>query len=259
MIETNVRTKAPDTSVLSGAILLYTGSKGSQTSFATVHQIQMMGEVPQIMPGRPMTEADKSELYEGLNDKACVAGVKWIPTSVLAQGPGRMIWWTPPMKRSMFFKKSSMNKGTFDGRNVCPVPGMVWAAVSGQGLYVYAVKGADRPTEKTALFQAPLFNVWSSGKVCSGNASQPKGDQAFEPEAWEKFFFGSEFSHPNFTQRNRLIKGQQATSFWSKMVKEPSESFPDKALVPVDLRVEDLLSPVFLDKLASWPRAQGEF
>lgn len=246
---------------ISGAILLYRQNLDSvygrqSNAFATIHAVSTDQQRPQIEAGRPMTEEDFASLVAQLAPKSRPQ-VEWQDHSVLAKGLGRMIWWTPPMKRAMFFSASKHNTRSFKGQAMCPVPGMVWQA-TGTSLYVYAFEGDGMPTQETPLFQAPLFNVWASGQVCHGNAVAPVDGKKGETGEWEKFLFGSRFTHPNFTEKDRLILGEDPAMFWKKMVTKPLKSFPVKKLVKIGLKVGDLLAPDFTAR-ASKMTAQGEF
>lgn len=262
MLHTRVADSA-QAAALSGAILIYGGrdhrQSGKAIGFATVHDVKSVGGRPEIFPGRLMTEKDLVTIAKDLAAAHEAIATRWIDPRVLATGSDRMIWWTPPGKRSMFFKTSGHVKGTFDGKAACPVPGLVWLAMYGEGLYVYAVKGDARPTMDTQLYQAPLFNVWGRGKVCVGSAALPQEAEQGDMAAWEKVIFGSYFTHPNFGQRDRLVKGISPVTFWKQMVDKPPREFPETRLVKVPLRVGDLLERTLLETLGEWPRPQGEF
>lgn len=233
----------------------------SNFNFATVHKIDLIGGAPQVMPGRPITESDLQALARSLAeaDKAAVE-TRWVDPSVLAQGPDRLIWWTPPTKRALYFKKSSVDSTTFTGAGVCAIPGLVWVAFPNKALYVYAVKGCDRPTQETKLFQAPFFNVWGRGQICVGNAVLPQKEEQWLPKAWEKFFLESHFTHPNFSQKDRLVKRQNPVTFWKRMLKKPADVFPENVLVNIPLNVQDLMDPTFMDLLRSRiAKPTGEF
>lgn len=240
------------------AILLY-GGEDRSTGFATVHDVDDHNGRPTIMPGRLLQEADLAEMIKGIATAKASAETVWLDSRVLAKGPDRVIWWSAPGKRSMFFEKSSYNAKTFDGGAVCPVPGLIWMAMPSNGLYVYAFKGDGRPGPDTKLWQAPLFNIWGSGKVCVGSARLPSIEQQATLEAWEQTVFGSRFTHPNFTQKDRLIKGAEPASFWKRMVAKPAEAFPREKLVGVPLTIADLLERQVLDRLKAMPRPTGEF
>lgn len=241
---------------LSAAVLIYTNPV-TRHAFATKHEVANNPGRPIIRPGAPFTETDYKALVSALAP-AVQPQMRWRDQRLLAIGLGRMIWWTPPKKRPLFFKKSSHNSKTFDGRGLCPCPGFVFMSTE-RSLYVYAVKGDTAPGQGTALFQAPFFNVWSSGQVCVGNANVPHEDQREDLDAWERMLFGSHFTHPNFTQKDRLTVGIDPADFWKAQVAAPGSRFPEEVLFNVKLTVGDLLSVDVLNKLQQRPRAQGEF
>lgn len=252
-------------SLLKGAILLYGGRTSHDSvcdvfDYATVHEVAVIRERPEVTPGRLMTEKDLGLIYAQLALKQAVRKpVRWIEDTRLAEGADRLVWWTPPGHRSMFFKKSSTSKASFDGHAICPVPALVWMTIDAQHLHLYAVKCAGRPTPETQLFQAPFFNVWGSGQVCLGNASTPTAERAFEPKAWEDMFFGSSFTHPNFSQKDRLVKGLDPAAFWKSQVEKPTRRFPTSRLAAVRLTVGDLIEVNTRDRLAGLERPEGEF
>lgn len=265
MLDINVHESGRSAS-LDGAILLYTQDRaasfdqeGARVSYATIHKVTPIAGRPEIAPGRLLTQKDLQLMVQGIEQTRQDTATQWFDPGMLAKGPDRMIWWTPPGLRPVFFKKSGANDKTFDGHAVCPTPGLVWMAMPGKGLYVYAIQGAGRPSKETPLFQAPFFNVWGRGQVCIGSASLPKEEQMSEPQAWEKTFFGSHFTHPNFTQPDRLIKGEEPTTFWRKMIQRPAKRFPEERLVQIPLVAGDLLDRLTLDKLAALPKPKGEF
>jgi hypothetical protein len=244
------------TFAMDAAILLY-ADRNTGYKYATLHSVSFqVDDRPCIDAGRPMTEKDFLALVKGLAPKSRPE-MEWLDTHVLARGLGKTIWWSPPTLRSMFFKTSSAYKGTFDGSAVCPVPGLVWIA-SQHDVYVYAVKGAERPNRETRLYQAPFFNVWAKGQVCVGSAMRPDAALSEVPAEWEKMFFGSYFTHPNFTEKNRLIKGVNPLKFWKDMIKQPLQEFPEGRLVGLNLTVANLIETDFASKLGAI-RAQGEF
>lgn len=245
-----------DSYKLTAAVLIYTNSI-QRHAFATKHSVEEHAARPIIRPGSPFTEKDYTVLVKALAP-AEQPRMQWHDQRLLARGLGRMMWWSPPKKRSLFFKKSSANASTFDGRGVCPCPGLIFMATE-QALYVYAFKGTGAPTPETKLYQAPFFNVWSRGQVCVGNAVVPQQDRRDDPDAWERMFFGSHFTHPNFTQKDRLTVGANPVQFWARQVKKPNAQFPERVLFELGITVADLLQPDFATRLGAIARAQGEF
>ncbi len=239
---------------LTHALLVYQ-SRASRDAYATKHPIELMDGKPMIRPGSPLTEGDYKALIEGLKPKDRPS-IEWNDPAILARGMGRLIWWTPPRKRAMFFKASSHSLVEFSGKGTCPTPGLVFMAAA-RTLHVFAFKGDAAPTRQTQLFQAPFFNVWSNGQVCVGNAMLPEDDQRNDLEAWERFFFGSNFTHPNFRQKDRLTLGVEPCAFWQKQLNRPAKTFPESVLVDIKLNVNDLLALDFYER--PHVRAEGEF
>lgn len=251
---------------LTGALLVYTadgrenGSGNSRhRTMATVHNVETVEDRPTIMPGRLLSEADLVNLTQGLVNTGTMAQTRWLDTTVLARGPDRLVWWTPPGQRPMFFEASRYNDKTFTGQGVCPVPGLVWLAKFGAALYVYAVDNDLRPTPDTSLYQAPFFNVWGNGQVCLGNVALPQDQNREHPAAYEQVLFGSRFTHPNFAEPDRLVKGIEPIRFWSRMVARPTRRFPTERLVRVPLKVGELLESDAASRVNAWPRPQGQF
>ncbi len=241
---------------LSAAVLIYT-NPDQRHAFATKHEVSDMDGRPTVRPGMPFTEVDYRSLVQAMAPKE-QPKMQWNDQRILARGLGRVLWWSPPKKRSLFFKASSHNAGTFDGRGVCPCPGLVFLN-DGRSLYVFAYEGDQTPSATTRLCQAPFFNVWSSGQVCVGNARAPKDEQQGDVDAWERMFFGSHFTHPNFTEADRLTHGVNPTTFWKEMLEQERDHFPSDVLVKLNLCVQDLLECSALSALHERPRARGEF
>jgi PRTRC genetic system protein B len=245
---------------LKHAILLYeadanTGSPAA--THATMHSVDTSSGRPIILPGRLATSEDLKTLTKGMSASMQAAGTHWIDSSVLANGGGRMIWFTPAGKRSMFFQKCSL-EGSFDAQGVAPVPALIWLAER-DSLYVFAVKDSERPTPDTELFQAPFFNVWARGQVCIGTAQRPSESTVSDPKAWEAMFWSSRFTHPNFKEKNRLIEGVDPYLFWSQMLKVAPPQFPLEHLVPLKLKVADLLPIDAASSILNRMSATGEF
>lgn len=245
-----------DSYQLTAAVLIYTNTE-QRHAFATKHEVQVFSGRPVIRPGSPFTEEDYKSLVTAMAP-AEQPRMQWHDPRLLAKGLGRLIWWSAPKKRSLFFKTSSHNSTTFDGKGSCPCPGLVFMATD-KSLYVYAFRGKDAPTPKTKLYQAPFFNVWSGGQVCVGNAALPREEQRDNLDAWERMFFGSHFTHPNFTEKDRLTVGINPVEFWQGQVKQPSASFPEAVLFDLHLSVGDLTEVDYASRLQQIRRAQGEF
>ena len=133
---------------LSAAFLVY-------GSFATVHDVDLRDGRPVLLPGSP---ASKEGLIKALR---CILppedrGTGLIPETMLAQGVGHMVWWVKPSTRTLWFSCKEIGG---ERSATVPLPGLVMTTV-GAEWKVFAVKGKQRPSTETKLFQAPFFNVW---------------------------------------------------------------------------------------------------
>lgn len=220
-----------------------------------VHNIKKVRGQPVLMPGRLLTDSDLTHLIQG--SKSSDAMTRWVDESILASGPDRMVWFTPPCQRSMFFETTKGIKPSIQGQAQLALPGLVWMTW-GNALYVYATQCDGRPDQQTQLFQAPLFNVWSRGKVCFGSAKLPNAENRKSPAAWEQMMFGSRFTHPNFTQKDRLMLGDPV-SYWAAQLKQASDKFPIDKLVQIPLKVGDLIREDLEVVIDGIGKATGEF
>lgn len=223
-----------ETPHLIAAILVYgTERREKMASWLSVHQIGEREGRAVILPGQAATR-------EGL--RALLAGIDGLPVPtpsllhprLLAKGDGYLAWWCPPGRRQVWFR-SDEPLGNRTG--VAPHPGLVFMASEDKGIWsVHAVCGTGRPAADTPLFQAPYFNVYADGKICTGNVDVPKGAAAQHPEAWEECFFRSYFTHPNVA-RGLVNYRPGAVAFWRMLLDGRRKSFPDERLVPVNLTV----------------------
>lgn len=248
--------------VMRSAILVY-GEQDRWSSrmvrgHLTIHPVELNAKTgaPRILAGRSMTESDYTELVRGLANQADHAPA-WVDPSTLVTSTTRNAVWYPPAKRAMHFKESSFVKDTFTASAVLACPGLVFMVDRGRD-YVFAVKGDKRPVPEDDLYQAPFFNVWARGEICRGTSVLAEGADRNDPRAAHDRFFGSHFSHPNFPEKDRLIKGVDPIAYWKRQCAKPSKAFDDRRLVPLGLKLRDLLDLNLLARL-SGHRAQGEF
>lgn len=211
--------------VLHKAFLLY-------GSFATVHEIGHRKEGPVILPGTLATKDGLAEALRALLPPES-RGTGLIPATLLASGVGYMVWWIPPSIRQLWFKAEELGG---EKTAVMPLPGLVMATTPSQWM-VFAVKGKSRPKPETKLYQAPFFNVWAGGKICTGTARVPDEGSRHKPEKWETAFFESYFTHPNIHHSNRLVKGG-AYDFWRDMLDGKYAKFPESMLVDAKLTLD---------------------
>ena len=105
---------------------------------------------------------------------------------------------------------------------------------------VFALATDRRPTEKTALYHAPFFNVYEGGNVCMGTVDVNIKNSASIEEfttAWEDYFFNSYFSH--LMEDHNPIKGN-CISLWKKLI-QTGEAFPKEVLKKNNRTLKNLL------------------
>lgn len=118
-----------------------------------------------------------------------------LPNKVLYINPqtnGCAVWYTPPQEVDLYFVQG-LNIPTGKAK----IPAMIWKATK-DSLNVYALKGKGKPTDKTALYHAPYFNIYENGNVCMGTVNiQIDRYTCLEDfmAKWETYFFNSYFSH----------------------------------------------------------------
>lgn len=219
---------------LSKAVLIYEGQASG--AFATLHDIEDISGLPIIQAGKALTPRAALRLARELGKGVAHGG--FLPETVLYLDGDLLLWWVPPAKRQVWFRAGDI--GPDDRGEVAPHPGLVFAA-SSQHWSVWAVKGQDRPTPDTALYQAPYFNVDASGGICQGNVATPNGTTAEKIGAWNDAFFNSYFTHPNVIKGLVRYRGG-ACQFWRHMLDGKFTAFPQRVLVDRKCRLQDLLA-----------------
>lgn len=220
------------------AILLY--GDGSSKSFASVHDVteDEHGDLC-VEAGVPASVKGLRTLFATLEpgkfERPSLQGVE-----ILSSGAEWLVWWFRPQARRVWFDARQIGQKCA----IVPQPGLVFS-VSPLGWQVFALATPSRPRSRTKLYQAPYYNVWSGGKICEGSAHVPKGDERKDPEAWEKAFFESRFTHPNVHEKDRLVKYRGGpVRFWQHMLSGKFEAFPKEVLVPTKLTLGDHLDAI---------------
>jgi len=160
-----------------------------------------------------------------------------LPANVLQvqQGSkGFAIWYTTACRKKIFY---SSELGIPD--NETALPALLWKA-DGSHLAIFALKDETRPTEKTTLYKAPFFNIYTNGNVCMGNVNvnieKHSSLEAFI-ESWQDYFFTSKFSH--------LIESVSPVSenivqLW-KRLGSGKETFPTELLIKAGKKLKDII------------------
>jgi PRTRC genetic system protein B len=234
--------------VLSAAILLHTQElrgaansydRGTRRAFATIHPVREDDKGGKVIgEGSLVSHQALSEIVEQL---APQRGLNFLPTEVLAACATGIVWWRRPAPAKVWFNTQDA-LGQKNGTT--PQPGLVFAATAA-GWWVWAVKGSERPTPKTRLYQAPYYNVNGGGSICTGNVDLPDGLGIDSIQGYEAAFWGSRFTHPNIHDKRRLSAWPGgAEKLWLALLAGRRRCFPEQALVELRLDLESAISEV---------------
>lgn len=221
------------------ALVFYQTKGNSKTTYVEHFDMDKNGSP---INAHPLTEREAKVLAKALNTdkekgKAFLKSKSILPTNILHINPsenGSVLWYTKARKTKMFFIESlEIPKGMAES------PAMLWYA-NKQNLMVFALATDRRPTEKTALYHAPFFNVYEDGNVCMGTVDVNIKNSASIEEfttAWEDYFFNSYFSH--LMEDHNPIKGN-CVSLWKKLI-QTGEAFPKEVLKKNNRTLKNLL------------------
>lgn len=198
-------------------------------SFATLHapSVSKRG-VPSLNAGTPVSSAFLRALTTRLGESI---PVEVLPDTVLCRTSEMLAWWRPAASAALFYQPTGVKHGdaltAISGRRL-PQPALVFKATRSQ-LWVRALAENARPTATTPMYQAPYFNVSTTGGVCLGSMRRPGNRGIASIAEWERGFFESAFTHP--------LPGTKLTSFpggftklWMGIAMLGLSSFPTCAL-----------------------------
>jgi len=236
-MQAQLRIEAPRAAslVLAEAVLVYREQDRHATrAYASIHQVELADGRPVILAGKPMSPRAARRLAHELTRQAASVA-SYLDGRTLYAGEGLLVWWQPAHVRHIAFRCPQLG-----GRGeAVPHPALVFA-VSAKGWRIWACKGGARPTPDTPLFRAPYFNVGDDGAICHGSTVLPSGEARRDIDAWSDAFFGSFFSHPNGKKLVRHRGG--AYAFWQAMLDAPPARFPQRALLPMDATLGQLIA-----------------
>lgn len=132
-----------------------------------------------------------------------------------------VMWYRPPMKRTLNFSSALSIKGD----SFVNVPATLYL-VNGPKLYVYALAGGDRPDAATKLYKAPFFNIYTNGNVCLGTAAVGRKGKTYEEEVerFERAFYMAEQNGGQSIDNCKTPLPQ----LWSRLIKNKA-AFPSKS------------------------------
>jgi len=164
--------------------------------------------------GRVLSSDEAREIGNTLIEPSVAATslrISFLPPQLLRQTPGSLTWFRPATRTAMYWRTKD---GAVSVQAV--LPGLVFH-VRARALYVAAFTDEGRPTEHTALYHAPLGNVFDTQLVCTGNASLPNGMNPEDIRGWSDVLLATNFSHINHQKTLRAGASTEALiGFWKR-------------------------------------------
>jgi PRTRC genetic system protein B len=207
---------------LDAAILVYRNSRQA-SGYISTHTIERGDDGrAQLGTGKPACRRDIANLLDFAGADLGIRG--WMGENVLYTARDVMVWWRPASPATMFFTSPK-------AQGQAAQPALVFA-VAGNAWYVWALERNERPTPSTMLQNAPYFNVWKDGQICTGDVKLPAEIAPDTTADIEATFFNSRFTHPNHDAIcTRIIK---PADLWKTLMSESGKPFPAQLLVPYE-------------------------
>ncbi|OGR05256.1 MAG: hypothetical protein A2511_05775 [Deltaproteobacteria bacterium RIFOXYD12_FULL_50_9] len=219
----DIHFEKPSDYTLSQIISVYEARRGG-TPYLETHKVLSGSKGMMLGAGKPLTKKILNGLLAVIIGKESLRPTGYIPQDVLAfaqdvAGESNFAFWLPPCKAVLHHSKISKPL-------VVPYPGLVFFENRGS-LSVFVVKGGQRPTLDTPLYQPPFWNVnRHTGSVCTGNCKRPNKLASLldRIEGWKALWFKSEFTHDLNEEYGKTTLGK----LWQGL--DNKNKFPEKIL-----------------------------
>lgn len=221
------------------SLIIYQSSGRNKDSFVEAYDFSPENK---MINAHPLSLRESQKLGELLTSNIekqnyCFEPSGVLPNSVLyvsSKSEGKVVWFTPASKRDLLFSNSlGIASGAYH------LPALLWKATKDH-LHVFALKSNKRPTDKTALYKAPIFNIHETGLVCMGTVNIDLDDvddlQSFINH-WENYFFNSHFSH--LLGELSPVKGNIIQLYQS--LHQTGSIFPLNELLPINKTVKNII------------------
>lgn len=170
--------------VLPERALVISQVEGTSRSILSVHNIRDM----QLDGGRVV---DHTAIPEIVGSLGLLGGLTWCDDSILACGASGVVWYRKACVRPMTW--------VLNGHRVTRRvrwPTLVFRMGFAGTFHVWATAESRRPTAATALYHAPLGNIFADARMCWGNVPVPAYTMAALPD-FESAVYDTAFTHAN--------------------------------------------------------------
>ncbi|GHG09883.1 hypothetical protein GCM10017783_22980 [Deinococcus piscis] len=175
------------------ALVLFSGPHSSLVQHYPLSQID--GQLV-FGAGSAVTDTFFTELAQ----HARSSSLMFLPNEVLGFSTREMIWWEPAKKRALFFHESS----SVQIQEPIPLPALLFRVTATGAMSIYALAEDTRPDLDTALYHAPVMNVFNDQQVCLGSTELPEHLDPRLTAEYSEAYFRSAFTHG----RPQLLTGQ---------------------------------------------------
>lgn len=216
---------------------------GQELSYVTAHEVVRNRDgLPMLSGGRMALPSDERRISDLIASRKRSGRIEIAPANLLHSDQDVLAWWLPPVSREMLLLDHAGAEHVITAR----WPSLV-ALVVRRKLYLVAVEGDARPTTSTAVFNAPVGNVYSTTNVCTGSVRLPTTSGITDMAAWSAVLTDSWWGHDNHSDaipKPAKSKGKakqrfgnyRATEFW--LGREGTEELlTAKDMVPTGLTV----------------------
>ena len=181
---------------LKKAVLIYQSSNGV---LCTLNNISVSGKTCMVENGIPINGTTLQKLFKEIKNpnSGKAKFLQWHDERILASVGKNTLWYVPSKRREIFFSCDNKKLMAISGK-MFYYPAMIFFT-NGKKLYVYCLSSDERPTIDTILYEAPFWNVSTTGRVCLPHIDA--GNHTIDE--WEAIFFKSAFSHPGGARLKR--------------------------------------------------------
>ena len=214
------------------ALIVYTNDEGTD-GVVMQHQLSEKKGKLSMAEGHPVTRSTIDTLLS-LN---AMQTLQYVPEQVVAVGTNALAWVQERQPRHLLFHGARDPAVAALDNQSFEQPRLLFIG-RGLGLSVYALRGTERPSARTALYFAPYFNVFSNHQVCSGSMTRPSSLTPEQTGAWSESFFRSNFTHGGDSNKRWAYPGTYR-ELWEAV--RAAGEFKDEWLVPAGVTLEEAL------------------
>jgi PRTRC genetic system protein B len=208
--------------------------------YIEIQNVQVVNKTNVLSAGVPLSQSALSDLLgvvDNENNKELYFNYGLLNKYLLACEPVKykrfILWYSKPGKYKMNFSDSMPYK---DGEYTLPA---FLYFVTNNSLQVYALKSNKRPTLKTKLYRAPIFNITNGKHLCMGNIKN-NSDNIMnideEMKYWEQVLWNSTFTNHAAPKLNKPIKEVYKLSL--------NGHFSSEVLIDTEMTINSLLSSI---------------